>query len=148
MTLMIKNEMRKNGFLLMEIVMAIGLLIILTAGFFGGLKAIKQMDRSFSNERRTLLVIDNTLERLKHKKHYDSTEVEHIFNDEYSKAGFAPNSKIKPMIKAEPDQTVLAVLKPNNKPFIEVKIKVKSPHSTVYSKSGRNKPQTGKGLKK
>ncbi len=146
--MMNNKKLKKNHFLLLEIVMAIGLLIILTAGFFGGLKTLKRMDRSFNNERRALMVIDNTLERLQKKKHYDSAGVERIFNDEYAKAGFAPNSKIKSMIKEEPNQTVLAVLKPNSKPFIEVKIKVKSLQSTVNSKSGQDKPQTGEGLKK
>jgi len=120
---MTRKKIKIHYFLLTEIVMAMGLMMLLYVCYFASTKTIDKMDRAFTNDARALQTVSNTVERLEYKKHYSSAEVKRIFMDEFSKSGFAKNCAIKPHVRINPDSTSLALLKANGKAIIEVRIK-------------------------
>ncbi len=118
-----KNKISKSPYLMVEMIAALGLLMILTTCFFASLKTLNNMDRTFSSEKRALMVADNTLERLANKKNYNSIDVKRIFMDEYQKSGLKNYSRITPKIEVQDNHTFLVLLKPNGKTFIKVPVK-------------------------
>ena len=118
-----KKVWNKNHFVCIEAVMALGLLVLLFACYFQSIRSLESMDRSFSNESRGLLVIDNTVERLGSKKHYGIKEIKQIFLEEFRKGGFGDNSLVVPRAVIKNDMVKLSVLKANGKAIIEVDVK-------------------------
>ena len=110
-------------FVCIEMLMALGLMLLLSVCYFASLKTIDRMDRAFTNDARALQVISNTVERLDRQKHYSPADIKRIFTDEFDKGGFPENSKISTNIKAGTDSSTLTILKANGKAIIEVKIK-------------------------
>lgn len=120
---MSREKTKIHYFVLTEIVMAMGLMVLLYVCYFASTKTIDKMDKAFTNDTRALQTVSNTVERLKHKIHYSGEEVKRIFMDEFSKSGFAKNSKIVPRVRINPGSTTLALIKANGKAIIEVRIK-------------------------
>jgi len=120
---MTRKKTKIHYFVVTEIVMALGLLMLLFACYFASMKTIDKMDRAFTNDTRALQTVANTVERLDDKKDYRGNDVKRIFMDEFKKSGFSENSGIAPHVKIDADFTELSLLKANGKPVIEVKIK-------------------------
>jgi len=120
---MSRKTTKIHYFVLTEIVMAMGLMVLLYVCYFASTKTIDKMDKAFTNDARALQTVSNTVERLEHKKHYSGDDIKRIFMDEFSKSGFAMNSKIVPRVRINPDSTALALVKANGKAIIEVRIK-------------------------
>ena len=118
-----RKKIKIHYFVVTEIVMALGLLMLLSACYFASMKTIDKMDRTFTNDTRALQTVANTVERLDNKKDYRSGDVKRIFMDEFGKSGFAENSGIVPRVSVGDEYTELTLLKANGKPVIEVKIK-------------------------
>lgn len=110
-------------YLMAEMVFALGLLMVLTACFFATTNTIQRMDKSFTDESCGLMVVDNTLERLEHKKQYKLDDVKRIFLDEYDKSGIKDRTKMLVAFTPSPDGATLAIIKHNSNPLIEVQIK-------------------------
>ena len=118
-----KKTLKKNYFVCIEAVMALGLLVLLFACYFQSVRSLEAMDRSFSKESRAILVVDNTVERLGARKYYGSREIKKIFLEEFRKGGFGDNSLIAPKVVVKNDMVKLSVLKANGKAIIEVEVK-------------------------
>lgn len=118
---------RKAGeihfFILMETVMALGLLMVLAAAFFVSLRTLDRMDRAFTAETRALQTVGNTVERLGQLKHYDAAGIKRVFLDEFGKSGFPGTSRTGPRFVAGAEYCTLAIIKADGKTVIEVRIK-------------------------
>lgn len=112
-----------NNYTIVEMIFALGLMVLLTACFFSSLKMLREMNASFTTENRGLSVLDNTLERLESIKAYDSKKAEQIFLDEYRKSCLARNDKVRPDTKKENGIIWMRIMKTNNKALAEVKLK-------------------------
>lgn len=120
----IKKTAEKRGFILVECVMALALLMILTGGLIAAFKVMDKMDRDFLQEQQGLLVVDNTLERLEHCKKYSYEQVKKIFDDEFKTSGINSRSGMSAVAQKLPDgDAKLSILNGNRKTLIEVKIK-------------------------
>lgn len=117
------KQMTTRYYLMAEMVFALGLLMILTACFFATTNTIQRMDKSFTDESCGLMVVDNTIERLEHKKQYKVDDVKRIFLDEYGKSGIKDRTKMAAAFTPSADGAMLAIIENNGKPLIEVKIK-------------------------
>ena len=113
----------KRNFIFIEVMCALGLLVLLSVCFFASLNTIKRMDRAFSNDTRALQTVSNTVERLRFMKKFKNDEIKKVFIDEFQKGGFSKNCGITPMVKAKPDSSDIALLRANGKTIIEVNIK-------------------------
>lgn len=103
--------------------MALGLLILLSAAFMGGMNTLRNLDRKVSDDYAGLLTVDNTIERLAMKKHYNAADITRVFRDEFARSGLASYDRLKPVVRNDADAVVLAVIRRNGKNLIEVKIK-------------------------
>ena len=119
----IKRQLNIRYYLMPEMIFALGLLMILTACFFATTSTIQRMDKSFTGESCGLMVVDNTLERLEHRKQYNIDDVKRIFLDEYEKSGISDRTKMTAGFTPDADGAVLAIIRNNGKPLIEVQIK-------------------------
>jgi len=117
------RQLNIRFYLMPEMIFALGLLLILTACFLATTKTIQQMDKSFTNESCGLMVVDNTIERLEHKKQYNIDDVKRIFLDEYDKGGIKDRTKMIAVFTPVNGGAVLAIIQNNGKPLIEVQIK-------------------------
>lgn len=117
------KKVKIHYFVVTEIVMALGLMMLLFVCYFASTKTIDKMDRSFTNDTRALQTVSNTVERLDRQKKYNGNDVKRIFMDEFSKSGFALNAKIVPRVRIKADFTDLSLIKANGKAIIEVQIK-------------------------
>lgn len=120
---MIRKKAKIHYFVVTEIVMALGLLMLLSVCYFFSMRTIDKMDRAFTDDTRALQTVSNTVERLDNKRQYRGEDVKRIFMDEFKKSGFAINSGITPRVKIGADSTELSLLKANGKAVIEVNIK-------------------------
>jgi hypothetical protein len=120
---MSRKKVKIHYFVLTEIVMAMGLMVLLYVCYFASTKTIDKMDRAFTNDARALQTVSNTVERLDNKKNYNGVDVKKIFMDEFSKSGFAKNSQIVPHVRINSESTTLALFKKNGKAIVEVQIK-------------------------
>lgn len=120
---MSRRKTKIHYFVLTEIVMAMGLMMLLYVCYFASTKTIDKMDKAFTNDARALQTVSNTVERLNNKQKYSGDDVKRIFVDEFSKSGFAANSQIVPRVRINPESTTLALIKANGKAIIEVRIK-------------------------
>ncbi len=118
-----RKKVKIHYFVLTEIVMAMGLMMLLYVCYYASTKTIDKMDKAFTNDARGLQTISNTVERLEHKKHYNNDDIRQIFLDEFSKSGFAVDSKITPHVRTDSESSTLSLLKFNGKAIIEVRIK-------------------------
>lgn len=118
-----EKQFQLRFYLMPEMIFALGLLMILTVCFFATTNTIQRMDKSFTDESCGLMVVDNTLERLEHKKQYNAEDVKRIFLDEYEKSGIKDRTKMLAGFTPKPDGAMLAIIKNNGKPLIEVQIK-------------------------
>jgi len=118
-----RKKVKIHYFVVTEIVMALGLMMLLYVCYFASTKTIDKMDRAFTNDARALQTMNNTIERLNNKKDYSGIDVKKIFMDEFGKSGFAMNSQIVAQVKIHADSTALAIIKANGKAIIEVQIK-------------------------
>lgn len=110
-------------YLMTEMIFALGLLMVLSACFYATMNTIQKMDKSFTDESCGLMVVDNTIERLEHKKKYNSDDVKRIFLDEYDKSGIKDRTKMITGLSLNNDGVAVAIIKKNGKPIIEVQIK-------------------------
>jgi hypothetical protein len=106
-----------------EMIFALGLLMVLSACFYATMNTIQKMDKSFTDESCGLMVVDNTIERLEHKKQYNSDDVKRIFLDEYDKSGIKDRTKMIAGFTPDNDGAAVAIIKKNGKTLIEVQIK-------------------------
>ena len=108
---------------MVEIVMAMGLVMLLLVCYWASVKGLDKMDKAFSNDARSLQTVSNTVERLSRKSSYGNAEIKKVFLDEFNKGGFTADPEITPLVKAESDGSKLALLRANGKAIIEVEIK-------------------------
>lgn len=120
---MSRKKQKIHSFVLIEIVVAMGLIMLLYACYFGAARALRKMDRAFTGDTRALQTVSNTIERLENKKRYGNNDIKRIFMDEFQKGGFAENSGVTPQIKQNADSSTLSFIRKNGKAVIEVKIK-------------------------
>jgi uncharacterized protein (UPF0335 family) len=120
---MIRKTAKIHFFILTEMVMALGLMMVLFVCYFTSVKTIDKMDKAFTNDTRALQTVSNTVERLEHKKQYSCDDIKRIFMDEFCKSGFSENSRIVPYVKINVESADLALIKANGKAIIEVQIK-------------------------
>ncbi len=118
-----KKQQNVRFYLMPEMIFALGLLLILTACFLATTRTIQQMDKSFTSESCGLMVVDNTIERLGHKKQYNIDDVKRIFLDEYDKGGIKDRTRMIAGFTPVMDGAMLAIIQNNGKPLIEVHIK-------------------------
>ena len=119
-----KNKLKTSRyFLLVEMVMAMALMMILTTGFIAGMTTLRKMDRNISSDQVGLLVIDNTVERLSMKSHYDAAEINRVFMDEYQRSGLTELDLIQPLARLNAQDARLSMLRRNGTTLIEVTIK-------------------------
>ncbi len=111
--------------MLIEMTMAIALLLILSAAFYGVWKTIRQMDQTFTSERQAMMVVDNTLERVEGLSDYAPDDVRRIFFDEFGRSGLPVQLQIRPETILNDQMMILSLCKPNGKNMIEVKINAK-----------------------
>jgi 4-amino-4-deoxy-L-arabinose transferase-like glycosyltransferase len=118
-----RKKIKLRGFVMVEIVMAMGLVMLLLVCYWASVKGLDKMDKAFSNDARSLQAVSNTVERLARKSSYGNAEIKKVFLDEFNKGGFTADPKITPLVKTEADGSKLALLRANGKAIIEVKIK-------------------------
>lgn len=119
-----KRNLNKKGFMLVECVMALALLMILTGGLIAAFSTMEKMDRSFLGEQQGLLVVDNTLERLAHRDKYNFNQIKNTFEEEFKLSCINATTGMSAVATKLPDgDAKLAIIKKNNKTLIEVVVK-------------------------
>lgn len=77
-----------------EIICAVGLLGLITTCFFMTVNGMKKAEANFIRENRAILILDNTLERVKTLKERTPAKIKAVFNEEYRNSILSRNKHI------------------------------------------------------
>jgi len=113
-------------FTLLELIFALGLLVLLATCFADSLELVRRQDRWFTEENRALLILDNTLERLTARPVRTLEEAQAIFLDEFRQSGLSANPELSPVCNLNQRRLVLEILKQNRKPLAHLEFTCKS----------------------
>lgn len=80
------RQHRCSGYVLLEVVMAIGLLAIVFTGTYSGMHCLENMQRRTAQRQTALDILDNTLERLAAEPVRTPQRCAAILRDEFSRA--------------------------------------------------------------
>jgi hypothetical protein len=108
--------------MLIEVVFAMGLLLMLSSVFMASMRSVHNLNNLVVAEAQAVQVADNTVERLAAMPGYSAAQVKAVFMDEYAKSSLPIAKKITPQITEQPNQLLLQFIKPNGKQLLEVKI--------------------------
>lgn len=120
-----KSLINRHYVMLIEIIFAMGLLLMLSSVFLASMRSVKQLNNLVMAEAQAVQVADNTVERLSAMPNYSSAQVKAVFMDEYAKSNLPIVKKITPQITEQPNQLLLQFIKPNGRQLLEVKIPCK-----------------------
>ncbi len=76
-------KLKKQYFSMIEIVVIIAVVAVLFSAFARAVNAVYRANRTFINESKAVLVLDNVIERLKVKKDVSRNEVKKILAEEF-----------------------------------------------------------------
>jgi len=111
----------RQSFLMTEIVMALALLMLLSACFIVSLNSLRRWGYDAVADRQALAAVDNTLERLAVMRHYDAAAVRRVFDDELTRSG-ADSASFQLRWKGSDAHLILTLLRANGKTLIEVPV--------------------------
>ena len=111
--------------MLIEVVFAMGLLLMLSTAFLASMRSVSRLNNLVAAEAQAVQVADNSVERLAALANYSSAQVKVIFMDEYNKSSLPIAKKITTKIIEQPNQLLLQFIKPNGRTLLEVKIPCK-----------------------
>ena len=117
-----KTLLNSHYVMLIEVVFAMGLLLMLSAAFMASIRSMHKLNNLVGAEAQAVQIADNTVERLAAMPNYSATQVKAIFMDEYAKSSLPLAKKITPQITDQPNQLLLQFIKPNGRQLLEVKI--------------------------
>ncbi len=119
------KKLQVQRFMMVEMVMAIALLLILSGAFYAVWGMMRKMDQTFTAERQSIMVMDNTLERLENMGVYPPEVIQAVFMDEFGKSGIPVQLRITPRCEERDGKVLLSLRKPNGKDLIEVTLNAK-----------------------
>ena len=119
---MMRNE-KKQGFALLEVVAALGILVMLFGFFYTALNGMYQIQDVYQAESRAVILLNNTVERCNAEKKLSHDIVSSIFLDEFQKSDLFYQEGFSPVCKEEKNFSILSVMKENGKPLAELKFK-------------------------
>jgi type II secretory pathway pseudopilin PulG len=113
----------KKYMLMTELICAIALLGIISACFLTTITYMNKAQANFIRENRAILILDNTLERVKSFNHTSPEKIKIIFEDEYQKSSLNGNKKITPVCEILQNKTRLSFKDTRNRTVTEITIK-------------------------
>ena len=87
---------RRRSFSLIEMVVAMGLLMILAGGAFCGFRLISDAQRRSMRKRKALHVVDNTIERLAVEHLLEDQIVQETLRDEFTRSDLTTEEDLLP----------------------------------------------------
>ena len=109
--------------LMMELLVAAALLGILATSFFTIINYMNKAENAFIIKHRSILVLDNSLERIEALNSSSSDVIKRIFMDEYKKSQLYKKRNIKPICEIRKNSTVLFFEDKNKRTIAKVSIK-------------------------
>lgn len=121
-----REKMKKpriNYMSMVELLCAVALLGIVSTCFFMTINHMNKAEANFIRENRAILVLDNSLERVKALKSATPEKIKTIFEDEYRKSSLNDNTKITAICEIRKNTIQLSFKDSRNRTVVQVKIK-------------------------
>jgi len=118
-----KKRYSLHYMMMAELVCALAILAMLTASFFYMSSAIKRSTTFLTTENYAIIVLDNTLERLKISRDITQKTAEQIFYDEYAKSPVSAGKKVIPFCEIRNGNIYLALRNGKEKPIVDIMVK-------------------------
>ncbi len=109
-----------HRFTMLELLWAMMVLGILTTAFVGQYSMLRQMQTSFIQGNRCLIVMDNTLERLALEESITQERADQLLADEFALAEIPGKGNLRTRCEWRDERLVLAIDKPNGHPVVQV----------------------------
>jgi len=121
----VKTECRQEaaGFTIMELIVAMGLLVVVISAFTAVLNSIRSIETTYGYETKSIVVLNNMIERLEAGKSWNQEKVSEILKDEFTKSDLSDQSGFHPECHVEADKIYAAIIKMNGKPMAKVEFK-------------------------
>jgi type II secretory pathway pseudopilin PulG len=87
----VMTRFKKQYFSMIEIMAIMAVLIVLFAAFSSTLSSVYQANNTFVSESKALLVLGNTIERLKNRDNISIQELKKVFDDEFRRSDLSKN---------------------------------------------------------
>ena len=114
-------------YMLLEMIVAFGLLVVISSALIGVLRMMSRVDRKFTDEHRAVLALDNLVERLHAEKHYDEAKIKKYFAEEFNNGGLKKSSQLHWKIVKKPGKVRVSVLNMKNREQAGVDIPCQTP---------------------
>jgi len=113
----------KKYMLMTELICAIALLGIISTCFLTTVSYMNKAQANFIRENRAILILDNTLERVKSFQHISPEKIKKIFEDEVKKSSLNGNKKITPICEFFKNKTRLSFKDTHKRTIVDITIK-------------------------
>jgi len=124
----------RRFFTMMEMVFALGLMMALSAAFYGATSAMRRYRDSLMMRNEAMMILDNTVERADSLKSCGIEDFQKIFMDEFSKSGLSGKNYIKASCEIRNGKLIFSILGNRPAPLAELEIAIsetKSPEHTA-----------------
>ena len=109
--------------LMMELLCAAALFGILAASFFTVINYMNKAETAFIIKNRSILILDNSLERIDALNSLSPDLIKEIFMDEYQKSDLYENKSVKPVCEVRKKLIILSFKNKNNITLAKVSLK-------------------------
>lgn len=106
----------------MEIIVAMALLAIVSAGAFAGLHANRHFRRALADQNHALAILDNVCERAAGLKSPSYPVLDQILQEEFHESSLGSRPGVRADCRREADACCLQIHVPGNRPLAEMRI--------------------------
>jgi hypothetical protein len=112
-------------FAIMEIVCAMGILILVMTAFYSAMSAMGKYQKKLLLQSVANHIFDNTLERISAQKGASAETAEKVFLDEFEKSGLADANAVKTFCEIRDDFLFIGIKDEKGKILAEIQLKIR-----------------------
>lgn len=116
--------MKRNGYTLLEMSIALGLLILILGCFYAALRSLRDLEQTYWNETRAIVLLNNVLEQTHTNPPPRQDHINAILHQEFTRSGIPTNTGISAHSETNNHSLTLRIVTRRGTPLASMTIKV------------------------